>query len=114
MEKGKKIQKGGVPYPLGLYGIFTGSWNFPALLSQELALPLSFQLVSWGSICCADSQMGAPGEMPPTHQVPGSVGAVCPVRPLSLAAPSPRHRVNKEEQPHWWEPGLQLWSQLPQ
>ena len=36
-------------------------WSFPALLSQALALPLSFQLGFWGRGCCADSQVCAPG-----------------------------------------------------
>ena len=39
-------------------------WSFPVLLGQELALPLSFQLVFWGSGSCADSQVCAPGELP--------------------------------------------------
>ena len=49
MEKEKKKKKD----PLVLYTIFPQSWSFPELLGQELALPLSFQLVFWrrGLLC---------------------------------------------------------------
>ena len=36
-------------------------WSFPALLGQELALPLSFKLVFLGRACCADSQVWVRG-----------------------------------------------------
>ena len=63
MEKEKKKEK---KDPLALYTVFPQSWSFPTLLGQELALPLSFQLVFWGRSCRADSQVCAPGEdVPP-------------------------------------------------
>ena len=50
-------------YPLVLYTVNPSGfpWSFPVLLSQELALLLSFQLVFSGRGCCADSQVCAPG-----------------------------------------------------
>ena len=69
MEKGGEKRIGG--YPGSIYcKSLNFPWSVPALLSQELALPLSFQPVSGGRGCCADAQGYAPGEMPPPCQVP--------------------------------------------
>ena len=57
MEKEKKA-------PLVLYTIFPQSWSFPALLGQELALPLSFQLVSGGGAAVLTLRCVHLGEMP--------------------------------------------------
>ena len=73
MEKGKKnLQKGPSNciyyFPL----IFLWSWSFPVLLGPELALTVSFQLVSGGGACCADSHVyvpvGAAPTLPPPRQ----------------------------------------------
>ena len=69
-------------------------WSFPMLLGQELALPLSFHLVFWGRICCADSLVVYIwGCCLTSCQVQGPVGgAVYPIGPCSVVAPV-RHRV---------------------
>ena len=88
---GKRKKKiGGVPSGFICCKSLDFPWSFPALLHQELALPLSYQLVFWGRGCCADSQVCAPGGAPSSHpcQVQGSVGAVYPVRPLFPGGPA--------------------------
>ena len=94
MEKGGK---GGVPSSSIYYKFLDFPWSFLVLLGQELALPLSFQLVFWGEACCADSQVCAPGGSFPTPcQVHNSVGDVYPVSPLFPGGPDPpRHSVTQ-------------------
>ena len=82
----KRRKKGGVPSSSIYCKSLDFPWSFPALLGQELALPLSFQLVFWGRGCCALRCVHL-GEMLRYLPVPGSVGAVDPGRPLSPAAP---------------------------
>ena len=52
MEKGKKNLKRG-PSSSIYYESLDFPWSIPLLLDQELALPLSFQLVFWwrGLLC---------------------------------------------------------------
>ena len=62
--------------PLVLYTIFPQSWSFPVLLGHELALSVSFQLVSGGGAVELILSCVHLGRCPAPCRVPGSVGAV--------------------------------------
>ena len=84
-------------------GVYSGSiycksldflCNFLALLSKELALPLSFQLVFWGRGCCADSQVYAPGGAAPPPNGCRLSGSWLPHEdPVHWCPAPPGHRV---------------------
>ena len=109
-----KRKKGGISSSSIYYKSFDFPWSFPALLGQELALPLFFQLVFWQrGLLCWFSDKCIWGSCPAPCRVPVSVEAVYPVRPLFPgSAASPRHRGKRGGRQQWRWPEFQLWSQL--